>query len=141
MKLTITDINIINDFEAIVTYKVTDNDKIITQASFNTRWVNGEDAIIAAMMEQVDFYIGAKNSVPDMSKHIGTTYDLDKLYNWTYIRSKRNALLRMSDWTQLPDVNLSEATKLAWKEYRQALRNIPQNYSTPQVIVWPTPPA
>ena len=37
------------------------------------------------------------------------------------IRNKRNELLKESDWTQLPDVNIS---KEEWATYRQALRDI-----------------
>ncbi len=37
------------------------------------------------------------------------------------IRNKRNELLKESDWTQLPDVNIS---KEEWVTYRQALRDI-----------------
>jgi hypothetical protein len=51
---------------------------------------------------------------------------------------KRNALLWRSDWTQLPDVPL--ATKAAWAEYRQALRDITDQPGYPYDIVWPTPP-
>lgn len=50
---------------------------------------------------------------------------------------QRNALLRESDWTQLPDVPLS--TKEAWATYRQALRDITQQ-ADPFNITWPTPP-
>lgn len=49
-------------------------------------------------------------------------------------RTRRNALLTASDWTQLPDVPL--ATKDAWAVYRQALRDI-TNQTDPK---WPTPP-
>lgn len=38
-------------------------------------------------------------------------------------RSERNAKLAASDWTQLPDVTLTEEQKAAWSAYRQALRD------------------
>lgn len=56
---------------------------------------------------------------------------------WPTIRSRRDALLAQSDWTQLPDVPLP--TKEAWAAYRQALRDIPQQ-TDPHNISWPTPP-
>ena len=39
-------------------------------------------------------------------------------------RGTRNHLLSQSDWTQLPDVDLSAANKQSWKLYRQALRDM-----------------
>ena len=54
------------------------------------------------------------------------------------VREKRNALLSASDWTQLPDVPL--ATKQAWADYRQALRDITLQ-PDPFSIIWPTPPS
>lgn len=44
-----------------------------------------------------------------------------------FARAQRDALLAASDWTQLPDVQagMSEARRLAWRKYRQALRDNP----------------
>ena len=53
-------------------------------------------------------------------------------------REKRNALLKKSDWTQLPDV--PQATKDAWAVYRQALRELPTQSGFPFSISWPTEP-
>ena len=53
-------------------------------------------------------------------------------------RARRAALLAASDWTQLPDVPLT--TKTAWAEYRQALREVPEQPGFPTEITWPTPP-
>lgn len=52
--------------------------------------------------------------------------------------SRRAELLAASDWTQLPDVPL--ATKQAWADYRQALRDITDQSGYPLEITWPTPP-
>lgn len=58
------------------------------------------------------------------------------------IRRQRNIRLMNSDWTQLPDVALSEEEKTAWKNYRQLLRDITSNLTatTMEEIVWPIPP-
>ena len=53
------------------------------------------------------------------------------------IRSKRNALLAATDWTQVPDAPVDQA---AWATYRQALRDIPQQDGFPTNIVWPEQP-
>ena len=56
---------------------------------------------------------------------------------WSLVRAERNRRLQESDWTQLPDVPI--ATKDAWAEYRQALRDITEQ-PDPFNIVWPVPP-
>lgn len=43
------------------------------------------------------------------------------------LRLKRNALLRESDWTLMPDSPLSDSKKTEWATYRQALRDLPNN--------------
>lgn len=52
-------------------------------------------------------------------------------------REKRNALLAESDWTQLADAPVDS---LAWSNYRQALRDVPQQLGFPLNIVWPVAP-
>ncbi len=54
------------------------------------------------------------------------------------VRKKRNALLSKTDWTQLPDV--PESTKNKWAEYRQLLRDIPQQPNFPHEVIWPEQP-
>jgi hypothetical protein len=63
---------------------------------------------------------------------------------FNYIRTVRTDLLKMSDWTQLPDAALSDAKKAEWAAYRNALRNFPsvQPYvTTPEQIAWPVEPS
>lgn len=59
---------------------------------------------------------------------------------WAIVRNQRNTLLVQSDWTQFPDVPLSEERRQQWQAYRQALRDI-TDQPDPFNIVWPTPPA
>lgn len=56
---------------------------------------------------------------------------------WDSIRIKRDALLSSSDYTQMSDW---PGDKAAWAVYRQTLRDIPQSYTAPEDVVWPTPP-
>lgn len=56
------------------------------------------------------------------------------------VREQRNALLAATDWTQLPDVPLSEERRQQWETYRQALRDV-TDQADPFNIVWPEPPA
>jgi len=62
---------------------------------------------------------------------------------WHTIKKKRDYLLLISDWTQLSDNDLTDAKKAEWRTYRQALRDLPQTYSTAtdkSEITWPTKP-
>ena len=52
-------------------------------------------------------------------------------------RSQRDALLSQSDWTQVPDAPVDHQ---AWAEYRQALRDVPEQEGFPTDINWPTKP-
>jgi hypothetical protein len=54
------------------------------------------------------------------------------------IRSKRDKLLAESDWSQLPDV--PDSLKEKYISYRQALRNITEQITFPEFVIWPTLP-
>jgi hypothetical protein len=55
---------------------------------------------------------------------------------WPEIRGQRDALLHDSDWMAMADRTLTDAQA----QYRQALRDVPQDFSNPAAVVWPTPP-
>ena len=52
-------------------------------------------------------------------------------------RTKRNALLTASDWTQVADAPVDQT---AWATYRQALRDVPSQAGFPENIDWPAVP-
>ena len=54
------------------------------------------------------------------------------------LRAERNALLAASDWTQAPDAPTTNSA--AWKVYRQALRDLPEQTVYPNAPQWPTAP-
>jgi len=58
--------------------------------------------------------------------------------SWQEVRSSRDQALAESDWRALKDVVLSTA----WKEYRQALRDLPQDHaeSNDAADAWPVMP-
>ena len=58
---------------------------------------------------------------------------------WEQIRSKRDALLKDSDWSVASDAT-PKPSKEAWLTYRQALRDLPQSFSEPSEVVWPNKP-
>ena len=59
-------------------------------------------------------------------------------YSWDEIRRMRNRQLARTDWRAMKDRTLSTA----WREYRSALRDLPQNHVTPEEAVqnWPVMP-
>ena len=55
---------------------------------------------------------------------------------WIAIRLERDRRLQITDWRASSDLTLSDA----WKNYRQALRDVPTQ-SDPYNITWPTEPS
>lgn len=56
---------------------------------------------------------------------------------WEVLRKERNAYLSACDWTQVIDAPVDQQ---AWANYRQALRDLPENTVDPFNPVWPTKP-
>jgi len=74
-----------------------------------------------------------------------TTFDGDEVISvithdvsWPTVRAERDQALKDSDWRAGKDVVLSTA----WKEYRQALRDLPQDHaeSNDAADNWPVMP-
>ena len=57
-----------------------------------------------------------------------------------FVRSRRNGMLRNTDWTQIGDAALGDHTAEEWATHRQALRDLPQTYSRMSEVVWPNDP-
>ena len=57
---------------------------------------------------------------------------------WDTIRAKRDRLIAASDWTMIPGATVDQAQ---WSAYRQILRDLPQTYSNPEDVVWPSVPS
>jgi predicted transposase YdaD len=53
------------------------------------------------------------------------------------VRAERNRKLAETDWMVLPDAPIRQAEREAVLQYRQALRDIPQQRGFPEVIIWP----
>jgi len=67
-----------------------------------------------------------------------TTEEQTTLINeeWKTVRKTRDELLAKTDWRASSDLTLSDD----WKNYRQALRDVPTQ-SDPYNIAWPTEPS
>lgn len=66
-------------------------------------------------------------------------FDFSRALEW--VRIERNKYLSLTDWTQLTDVPLTEEERLGWQQYRQTLRDLPDNIPNTiqniDEIVWP----
>ena len=56
------------------------------------------------------------------------------------VRAQRNLLLKETDWTQLSDAQPSVYSVDGFTEYRQALREIPEQEGFPHNVIWPEKP-
>lgn len=56
------------------------------------------------------------------------------------VRAQRDALLAACDWVVVRTNELDLQMPQDWSEYRQALRDVPQQEGFPEVIEWPEPP-
>lgn len=56
------------------------------------------------------------------------------------VRADRDGRLSKTDWTQLDDSPITNAKKLEWATYRQALRDIPLQAGFPENVSWPKEP-
>ena len=75
-----------------------------------------------------------------MSNFISGFDDNDKVTDELYLirmRYWRNAKLVATDWTQIADAPVD---KLAWANYRQALRDLPSSNADPRKIQLPVEP-
>jgi hypothetical protein len=79
------------------------------------------------MPYSVSFLWGEYPDIPDENK-------------WNLVRSFRNETLTRSDWTQLGDAPFTVEEKDAWTAYRQALRDVPQDFGGPDDVMFPDTP-
>ena len=88
-------------------------------------------------LTKVDVYVEGGKAY-DCKVEATTTDERTTLINsqWSNIREERDEKLKETDWRASSDLTLSDA----WKNYRQALRDIPTQ-SDPFAITWPTEPS
>ena len=76
--------------------------------------------------------------------------ELEAAEPFRLLREERNRLITETDWTQLKDIDLDIIRERNWKNYRQALRDLPAK-SNPKLdsfgdldmssVSWPTKPS
>jgi hypothetical protein len=80
----------------------------------------------------------------DMSTTSWTFWGIDEDKNkipvewvWERLRMRRDQLLAECDWRVVADAPWDQAP---WVEYREALRDLPDNTTDPRKAVWPVAP-
>ena len=113
------------------------------QGNWSGEWGNPDIAIHVAIPEGLDPQ--CIMATRDDSGEITLVEDPRKVeaktaQAWTALRTERNARLAASDYTQLQDAHLSAEKKSAWADYRQALRDLPDEVTDPTQVTWPDVP-
>ena len=120
------------DSLGIINFRLEGNPE--TEEEFNIKFVKitGADADEVAIesTDPADFGV-----TWDQLQTVISNLDNQELVD---LRSERNRLIALTDWTQFPDV--PEETRTLWKPYRQALRDITITYQSLNDVVWPTKP-
>ena len=84
----------------------------LTEEQFNTVMSGGPARVVSGSFEEI--------TIPELTIQEETLQAL---------RSARTIELSRTDWTQVPDSPLSDSKKAEWATYRQALRDLPSNYT------------
>lgn len=104
------------------------------------RW-DGTDWVLeqeTAEIERFDFTLADFPDAPTPDKPTYNPNERALEQEAEEVRTQRDALLAESDWAVLPDAPVADAQ--AWKDYRQALRDVPEQAGFPTDIDWPSKP-
>ena len=115
------------------------DDDILKNAGY-VRFERAIDSESVVTIHSTDYFMDTDGIVRNKATVREFTHEekLDK-----YIRNRRSYLLVASDWTQSADSPLSAEKKQEWANYRQALRDLTNDYptiDTQDSIVWPIEP-
>jgi len=83
--------------------------------------------------------LGAQPTLVSIDSQISDS-EIESCQRWKIIRNERDKLLKESDYLILADAPIDETQKQEWTTYRQALRDIPQDYDSPDEVVYPDKP-
>jgi hypothetical protein len=107
----------------------------------NLKYANANNSIISATRNgaQLSIPVAPGNADYDeiVEQGLAIAAYTPPAITWADVRSKRDGLLAATDWWAVSDRAMS-AEETA---YRQALRDVPQNFASPADVVWPTKPA
>lgn len=109
------------------------------------RWADAEHTrLVAENVGGGPLHIPADPANMDFARLMASSVEIapfaPPLPGWPAIRAERDARLAATDWTQLPDAPLGASQSAAFAAYRQALRDLPDQFPDPASIVWPAEP-
>jgi len=100
--------------------------------------------------DSIEWYSNNTETLPTEDEVNAKIVELEAAEPMKLLREERNKLIAETDWTQLKDISLDSIREKNWKEYRQALRDLP-NGSTPKLnsyggldmssVTWPDKPS
>ncbi|PRF79644.1 hypothetical protein C6Q12_03855 [Burkholderia multivorans] len=130
-------------FDVTNWYWIVGGDESRVWSSRRARFVDVTDAEYLEWIEA-----GGASTKIDTIDSLGDTlyaqYPAGAPQTASVVRASRNSALAACDWIAIRQADagtLSDAQWAAWRAYRQALRDIPQQASFPSEVVWPSPPA
>jgi hypothetical protein len=99
-----------------------------TYEGFYVEEIHGKNiptpVVVLTEEEWQEALTGDYKVVEGVHTHSPVVIKINKVEDLPVIKLMRNNLLQSSDWTQLPDVPLTEEKKQEWREYRQELRKM-----------------
>ena len=111
---------------------------------------NASFAVIGDTYEGIDWSETNSQTKPTKEEVTAKLNELNNAEPFKLLREERNKLISETDWTQLKDVDLDIIRERNWKNYRQALRDLPSK-SNPKLdgsgkldmssITWPDKPS
>ncbi len=85
--------------------------------------------------------LGSKVAFSQMRQTVGAATVVSAEEYAAVYRQRRDTMLTETDYTQMADSPLTEASKAEFIAYRQALRDITDQAGWPSVVAWPQMPA
>lgn len=102
------------------------NDRYIVKEEYKDVVISVECKSVEEGLQKIEEAKTAQEQIWQVERAVSYIPHPYTIAQW--IREYRNRLLVESDWTQLPDAPLKEEERKAWKDYRQALRDLPQTW-------------
>ncbi len=100
--------------------------------------------------DSIEWYSTNTEPLPTKDEVNSKIDELKSAEPYKLLREKRNILIAETDWTQLKDIDLDIIRERNWKNYRQALRDLPAK-SNPKLskdgtldmssVSWPDKPS
>ena len=110
---------------------------------------NSEYSVIGNVYSGID-WLDKSQTKPTEDEINAKIVELNAQEPFRLLREERNKRIAETDWTQLKDIDLDIIRERNWKNYRQALRDLPAK-SNPKLddyggldmksVVWPDKPS